>query len=264
MDENQLLSSIGTVSIIATRGGTTGDLWGYKLLRNEQGQVIIGENGLPERPTEIEYVGSAYPAWKGGIYNEFKFKNFKLSALLDGQYGGIVFSQAHHKMTEQGKLMHTLNGRLPGSEFYIAKDDPRILADPALAQKNLGGYYMVVPGVVDNGDGSYSPNEKLVTVEAYYRENWRLANVETNSFDASFLKVREVRFEYALPQRVLNKTPFEKASLAVYGRNLHMWSSFPLFDPEAAALNGGTITPGVETGQLPSTRTLGMNLSVSF
>lgn len=264
MDENQLLSSIGTVSIIATKGGTTGDLWGYKLLRNEQGQVIIGENGLPERPTEIEYVGSAYPAWKGGIYNEFKYKNFKLSALLDGQYGGIVFSQAHHKMTEQGKLMHTLNGRLPGSEFYIAKDDPRILADPALAQKNLGGYYMVVPGVVDNGDGSYSPNEKLVTVEAYYRENWRLANVETNSFDASFLKVREVRFEYALPQRVLNKTPFEKASLAVYGRNLHMWSSFPLFDPEAAALNGGTITPGVETGQLPSTRTLGMNLSVSF
>ncbi|MCA1745280.1 MAG: SusC/RagA family TonB-linked outer membrane protein, partial [Bacteroidales bacterium] len=94
MDENQLLSSIGTVSIIATKGGTTGDLWGYKLLRNEQGEVIIGENGLPERPTEIEYVGSAYPAWKGGIYNEFKYKNLKVSALLDGQYGGMVFSQA--------------------------------------------------------------------------------------------------------------------------------------------------------------------------
>jgi TonB-linked SusC/RagA family outer membrane protein len=264
MDENQLLSSIGTVSIIATKGGTTGDLWGYKLLRNSKGEVVIGENGLPARPTEIEYVGSAYPAWKGGIYNEFKYKNLKVSALLDGQYGGIVFSQAYHKMTEQGKLTHTLNGRLPGSEFYIEKDDPRILAEPALAAKNIGGYYMVVPGVVDNGDGSYSQNSKLVTVEAYYRENWRLANVETNSFDASFLKIREVRVEYGLPKTVLNKTPFERATVALYGRNLYMWTSFPLFDPEAAALNGGTITPGVETGQLPSTRTVGVNLSLSF
>ena len=264
MDENQLLSSIGTVSIIATKGGTTGDLWGYKLLRNDQGQVIIGENGLPARPTEIEYVGSAYPAWKGGIYNEFKYKNLKVSALLDGQYGGMVFSQAFHKMTEQGKLTHTLNGRNPGTEFYIEKDDPRILADPALAQKNLGGYYMVVPGVVDNGDGTFSNNEKLVTVEAYYRETWRLANVENNSFDASFLKVREVRVEYALPQQLLNRTPFERATVALYGRNLYMWTKFPLFDPEAAALNGGTITPGVETGQLPTARTMGINLSVNF
>jgi hypothetical protein len=62
----------------------------------------------------------------------------------------------------------------------------------------------------------------------------------------------------------LAKTPFEKAALAVYGRNLMMITSFPLFDPEAAALNGGTITPGVETGQLPSTRTVGLNLTLGF
>ena len=31
-------------------------------------------------------------------------------------------------MTEQGKLQHTLNGRLPGTEFYMSKDDPRIAA----------------------------------------------------------------------------------------------------------------------------------------
>ena len=63
---------------------------------------------------------------------------------------------------------------------------------------------------------------------------------------------------------MLEKTPFEKVSLAVYGRNLFMITSFPMFDPEAAALNAGSITPGVETGQLPTTRTIGVNLTLSF
>ncbi|MFA5330353.1 MAG: SusC/RagA family TonB-linked outer membrane protein [Prolixibacteraceae bacterium] len=264
MDENQLLSSIGSVSIIGHVGGSTGDLWGYKLVRNDAGEVVIGSNGLTVLSTDIDYIGSAYPAWKGGMYNEFKYKNFKLSIQFDGQYGGIVYSQAHHKMTEQGKLGFTLNGRLPGTEFYIAKDDPRILADANLAKKNIGGFYMVAPGVVDAGNGTYTANTKLITVEAYYKELYRIANVETNSFDASFLKLREVRLEYDLPKSVLSKTPFEKAALALYGRNLMMITSFPMFDPEAAALNGGTITPGVETGQLPSTRTTGINLTLSF
>jgi TonB-linked SusC/RagA family outer membrane protein len=264
MDENQLLSSIGSVSIIGSVGGTTGDLWGYKLVRNPFGEVIIASNGLPVQAPLIEYVGSAYPSWKGGMYNEFQYKNFKLSIQFDGQFGGIVYSQAHHKMTQQGKLKFTLNGRLPGTPFYIEKDDPRILAEAALSKKNLGGYYMVAPGVVDNGNGTYSPNMKLVTVEAYNNEYYRINNVETNSFDASYLKLREVRFEYSIPKALISKTPFEKASLAVYGRNLMMWTSFPMFDPEAAALNGGTITPGVETGQLPSTRTVGLNLTLGF
>jgi len=264
MDENQLLSSIGSVSIIGSVGGTTGDLWGYKLVRNPKGEVIIASNGLPAQAPVIEYVGSAYPSWKAGMSNEFQYKNFRLSIQFEGQFGGIVYSQAHHKMTQQGKLGFTLNGRLPGTEFYIEKDDPRILADAGLSKKNLGGYYMVAPGVVDAGNGTYIPNSKLVTVEAYNNEKYRINNVETNSFDASYLKLREVRFEYSLPKSLLAKTPFEKASLAVYGRNLMMVTSFPMFDPEAAALNGGTITPGVETGQLPTTRTVGLNLTLGF
>jgi len=261
-DENQLISSIGNVSIIGKVGGTSGDLWGYKLVRNENGNVVIGANGLPERSSEIEYVGCAYPGWKAGFYNEITYKGFKLSFLIDGQKGGIVYSHSHHKMTEQGKLAHTLNGRLPGTEFYIGADDPRITGNPQLTQ--LGGIYMVAPGAVKNSDGSYSPNTTLVTVEAYNKEYYRMANVETNSFDASFIKLREVRLEYNLPKKILSKSPFTNASIAFYGRNLLCLTDFPLFDPEAAALNGSSIVPGVETGSLPSPRTLGVNISLSF
>lgn len=160
------------------------------------------------------------------------------------------------------KLAYTLNGRLPGTEYYIAADDPRITGNSALNQ--LGGMYMVAPGVVQNSDGSYSPNTKLITVESYYKEYNRIANVETNSFDASYLKLREVRFDYSVPRKHLDNTPFTSVSLGVYGRNLLMITSYPLFDPETVALNGSSIVPGIETGSLPSTRNLGINLNISF
>lgn len=66
-DERQILGSYvsGNVSIIGTKGGTTGDIWGYKLKRNAKGEVIITSAGLPARPSEIEYVACALPDWEG-------------------------------------------------------------------------------------------------------------------------------------------------------------------------------------------------------
>lgn len=260
-DENQLISSIGNVSIIGRVGGTTGDLWGYKLVRDPEGNVVIGDNGLPERSSEIEYVGTIYADWKAGWYNEFSFKNFKFSFLIDGQMGGKMYSHSHHKMMEQGKLTKSLNGRLPGTEYYMAADDPRIVE---AGYTPVGGVYMIAPGVVRNEDGTYSENTKVITVESYYKEYYRMANVETNTFDTSFLKLREVRLEYQLPEDLLKKSPFTQASIAVYGRNLLCLTNYPLFDPEAAALNGSSMVSGVETGSLPTSRTFGINLNLSF
>ncbi len=260
-DENQLISSIGSVSIIGTVGGSTGDLWGYKLKRNSNGEVVIGENGLPERPEEIEFIANAYADFKGGINTDFSYKGLRLGIQLDGQLGGKIYSQSHHKMCEQGKLTKTLNGRLPGTEFYMSADDPRIAA---AGLKPLDGVYMIAPGVVANADGSYSPNTKVITVESYYKEYYRIANVETNSFDASYLKLREVRLDYTVPQSVLKKTFISSASIGIYGRNLACLTDYPLFDPELSALNGSSIVTGIETGSLPSARTFGLNINLSF
>ena len=89
--------------------------------------------------------------------------------------------------------------------------------------------------------------------------------MESNSFDASFLKLREMRLEFNLPKAMLTRTRvLQGATLALYGRDLAMLTRFPMFDPETAALNGSTILPGVEIGQLPSTRTFGMNLTLKL
>lgn len=260
-DENQLIAKVGDVQVIGTVGGTTSDLWGYKFKRDPENNIIVDANGYPELTDEIERVASAYPKWKAGLYNEFKWKDITFSFLIDGQLGGKMYSHTHHKLTKQGKLEHTLNGRLPGTPLYMAKDDPRIAGAGFSPQD---GMYTIVPGVMQNGDGSYSPNTKVITIENYYDRYYLQENIEANTFDTSFLKLREVRLEYKLPKRILKRSPFTQASVAVYGRNLFCLTDFPIFDPEAAALDSNAMVSGVETGSLPSARTYGVNLQISF
>ncbi|PTX18900.1 TonB-linked SusC/RagA family outer membrane protein [Pontibacter mucosus] len=237
--EEQVIATGGQASVIAKVGGSTGDIYGFGFVRSPDGQIVYDNAGLPAYPDETQYIGNAYADWKGGFLNEVSYKNFRFSVLVDGQYGGIIYSQTHHKMAEQGKLKSTLMGREEG--------------------------FIIGDGVVDNGDGTFSPNTKKVNPADYYTRYYRRANVESNSFDASYLKLREMRLEYNLPGSLLSRTKFlQGASVALYGRDLAMLTKFPIFDPETAALNGGTIMPGVEMGQLPSTRTYGVNVTLKL
>ena len=239
MDGKQDIGYGGNATLQARVGGTTGDIYGFGFVRSPEGKIVYTSTGLPARPADIQYIGNAYADWKGGIKNEFTYKEIKFSILLDGQLGGKIYSQTHHKMTEQGKLVHTLKGR---EENFIIGD-----------------------GVVLNAStGKYDVNTIKVLPVDYYADYYRRANVESNTFDASFLKVREMRLEKSIPQRVLGKSFIKQASFAIYGRDLLMISNFPMFDPETASLNGSTLLPGVEMGQMPSTRTIGLNLTFKF
>ena len=238
MEDKQDIGYGGNATLQARVGGTTGDIYGFGFMRTEDGQIIYNVNGLPARPQEIQYIGSAYADWKAGWRNEFSYKDFRFSFVIDGQYGGIVYSQTHHKMTEQGKLEHTLKGR----------------------EEN----FIIGEGVVMGTDGKYIPNTTKVIPADYYADYYRRANVESNSFDASFVKLREARLEYSLPKSLLAKSFFNQVTFAIYGRDLMMITDFPIFDPETAALNGSTILPGIEMGQMPTQRTFGANITVKF
>lgn len=231
----------GVLYYNAVVGGSLGDLYGFKLVRNANGDVVYdATTGLPVRPDKIEKVGNAFPKWRAGLQNDFKIKNWQISFSFDGQYGGMAYSQTHHKMSEQGKLGHTLMGR----------DNPNGT--------------IVGQGVVLNADGSYSPNTKAVGLAAYYGDYYRRANIETNTFDTSFVKLRDARIAYSFPKNVIAPLKLTELTLAVFGKNLWMWTKFPMFDPEVASLNDSTITPGAEIGQLPSARTVGFQLNLKF
>jgi hypothetical protein len=119
-------------------------------------------------------------------------------------------------------------------------------------------------GVVKQGDGSFVPNTTKAAASAYYDNYYQISNAETNIFDASFLKIREVRLEFNLPNKWLNGIGVQKTSIAFFGRELFNFTKFPGFDPEGGNLNNGTLTPGVELTQFPSARTIGANLTLKF
>jgi TonB-linked SusC/RagA family outer membrane protein len=234
----QVIGEGGTASLIGKVGGTTTAIYGYGFVRSPDGKIVYDSAGLPAYPEEIQYIGDASPDWKAGLTNVFTVGNFTASVTLDGQYGGIIYSQTHHKMMEQGKLEGSLMGREDG--------------------------FIIGDGVVQNADGSYSPNTTKVGLPDYYARYYRRANIESNSFEASYLKLREVSLMYNVPKSWLKGTGLQGVQFSVFGRDLAVISDFPIYDPETAALNGDTILPGVEMGQMPSPATYGFNLKLNL
>ncbi|MFV5691417.1 SusC/RagA family TonB-linked outer membrane protein [Flavobacterium sp. LT1R49] len=234
----QVIGEGGTASIIAKVGGSATAIYGFGFVRSPEGEIVYDAAGLPAYPTEIQYIGDASPDWKAGFVNNFTIGNFKMGVTIDGQYGGVVYSQTHHKLAEQGKITSTYMGREEG--------------------------FIIGDGVVANSDGSYSPNTVKAVTPDWYARYYRRANVESNSFDASFAKLREISLQYDFPKSWLKRTSLESVQFSVFGRDLAMISDFPIYDPEAGALNGDTILPGLEMGQMPSPASYGFNLKVNF
>lgn len=238
INNQQEIGSGGTATLLAKVGGTTTAIYGYGFVRSPDGQIVYDKRGLAAYPDEIQYIGDANPDWRAGWLNNFTIGRVGLNVVLDGQYGGIIYSQTHHKLMEQGKLKTTLMGRETG--------------------------FIIGEGVVLNNDGTYSPNTNEAIPADWYRRQYRRANIESNSFDASFIKLREVSLSYALPTTWFDNSGIGSVDLSVYGRNLATISDFPIYDPETAALNGDTILPGIEMGQMPSPATYGINLRATF
>ena len=235
---------LGGGQLVAKVGGSMGDLYGRGYVRSPDGQVVYyapGEVGVPgtaKITEEVIYIGNTIPKGKASIQNKFSYRSWRMSFLFDGQWGGVAHSHTHNKMAEQGKLKVTLPGRYNG---------------------------IIGNGVVQNADGSYRQNDVIATdIDEYYRSHFGANNAEGSTFSTDFIKFREARLEYVIPASILSRVRLGRASLAVYGRDLFIWSPWPNFDPEFGTLSGTDIVRGFEIGQFPSTRTIGASLVVGF
>jgi len=88
----QLASFQGGVTLNATVGQPFGTLRGVGFQYDQNGNKIVGENGYYATSEPNQVIGDVNPDWTGGIQNNFKYKNFGLSFLVDIRKGGSVFS----------------------------------------------------------------------------------------------------------------------------------------------------------------------------
>ncbi len=231
--------SVGGGQIVAKIGGSMGDLYGRGYERDPEGNVVYdARTGFAKITQEVLALGNTIPKGRLGVTNTFSYKGFRLNVLFDGQYGAVGHSLTHYKLAEQGKTTNTLPGRYNG---------------------------IIGNGVVLDANGKYVPNTTIATdIDEYYRSHYGIDNAEGSTFSTDFIKLREARLDYTISARLTKKLGLQKATFGVYGRDLFIWSAWPAFDPEFGTLAGTDIVRGFEVGQFPSTRTLGVNLVVSF
>ncbi|HET7899155.1 MAG TPA: TonB-dependent receptor, partial [Flavisolibacter sp.] len=230
---------VGGGQIVAKVGGSMGDLYGIGYQRAPDGQVIYDANtGFAKLTQDVIYLGNTIPKGKVGFTNTFNYKGFRLNLLFDAQYGAVAHSLMHYKMSEQGKLTKTLPGRYNG---------------------------IIGNGVVLDASGKYVPNTTIATdIDEYYRSHFGTSNAEGSTFSTDYVKFREARLDYTISPTLTKKLGLQRATIGVYGRDLFIWSPWPMFDPEFGTLAGTDIVRGFEVAQFPSTRTLGVNLVVAF
>nr|WKN35638.1 SusC/RagA family TonB-linked outer membrane protein [Tunicatimonas sp. TK19036] len=245
------------VLVKAEPGEQMGRIYG-KGYDKHNGQIIF-KDGLAQRDNDEDYLGNVFPDWRAGIINTVRYKNFHLSFQFDYQQGGRAYSITHFLMNYTGKAEKTVYGRESGAPYESGAEYD--MASGAWIQNEDGRFGVIGDGVMlDEESGEYVPNTVSAPAPYYYNAMYERDQIEGNVFETTFLKLRNLRLAYDLPAFWRLKG----AQVAVYGNELFIWTKFPAYDPEQSVVDNGTLTPGLEATGSPSTRTVGIDLKVTF
>lgn len=232
-----------TVWYQVREGDRIGDMWGTGYLKNENGDFVLSENGGFIVDNTLKKLGNYNPDFILGLFNQFQYKNWNLGFVLDWRQGGKLVSRTLALAGVAGQLIETVNRPENG---------------------------IVAEGVVNTGTEDnpvYAPNTTAIPAETYYRQYYDRNHEENNTYDASYLKLREMTLGYTFPKKALAATflrGLENLRISLVGRNLFAISDIPHFDPEQIAVQGQTIVSGVEDMSYSTTRSFGLSLNLGF
>lgn len=232
----------GDIFTVAYAGESTTGLAGIDYERNAAGDVLIDENGLPKiSPVKQTYIGNREPDCLLGLGSTFTWKDLSLSFLLDGRIGGDV-------------------ANITGRSLY--SNGQNALLVPYRNRK------VVFKGVVDNGDGTYSPNTTPVILDQTTFNNY-IYNVSSNFIeDGSYLRMSYVTLAYDftnLMKRLGSSNPIKGLKCSLTGRNLFLLTKYTGADPQVMpSASNGTGSMGIDNYSVPSLRSFNFNVNVTF
>lgn len=235
-----------TAGVLVKEGGAYGDLYADGWAQAPDGQFIMDASGKPVLTATQEFLGNFNPKFSLGLNNAFSFGKMSINVLIDARIGGVMTSGSDANLAFDGNAAYTSAYR-------------------------EGGW--VLPGVVKNGE-SYTPNTTPINAETFWTtvSNGRYSWGQLFTYNATNVRIREAAVGYDF---TVNNSFVKKAKLSIVARNLFflakgnaimdvpgvptrkMW-----FDPDVN-LGAGNYQ-GVEYGTLPSARSIGLNLNLSF
>jgi len=210
------------------------------------GKILLGTDNMPLYEANHNF-GSVLPKFTGGFQNNFRIWKFNLAAMIDFQDGGQFFSWSQMLAVKSGQAAETASQNDKG--FNVR--------DPLAS----GG------GVKITGISKATGQEVTAYVDArsYYRNVLGTQVTENWIYSASYIKLREVSLGYTFDKSILTGSLFKAAKIAFIARNPWMiWQKAPKGVDPSELSSGSNSISWIEKGELPTVRSYGLNLSLTF
>lgn len=245
-----------------------GSMYGSKWLTDRQGRKMVTTNGDPIK-VDFDYLGNFNPDYMFSVSNRFKWKSFDAYVLIDMKKGGKLYSGTMRQAMRNG----VISGNEEQKESFWKRTV--IMGESGGADDVWGGttfdnLYVYDPAQYDNVhdmnqvDPNYTPQQFTGYLWPGNVGYWADAYCSEVTYDASFIKLRELGIGYNLPKRLISKIRMSNARISLVGRNLWLiYQKTPKgIDPEAA-INAGN-GQGMESGSLPPSTTFGVDIKIAF
>lgn len=217
--------------VVAREGEPYGAFFGRGFVYDDNGNRVL--SGGFYQASSPRVLGSYTPDWTGGASTTLSYKNFSASVLVDGQKGGQIWSLSNLFGLYSGIFQETV-------------------------AQNIRQVGIVPEGVTPDGEewtGRVDPNLFFGSL---------FGNHEAHLYDGSYIKLREVTLRYTLPRRWFLGTPVQQLAVSVVGRNLATLLKYtPHFDPTAVTRSTSNLQ-GIETGQMPPSRSIGVRFNLAL
>ena len=275
----------GAASLESHVGESMGDWYTYTWKTDENGNRIVGENGLYITDTsERHKVGNAMPKVTGGFGTSLSYKNFSLDMAFDFRFGGHVYNAPWQYMMAVGNITDAIGVRdhETGGIFYYSDTekmedkgaihivDPSQITNYKRGETMINGHYvwdngLILPGVKEDG----TPNDIVVTQMEANTNHYGWGTSATKTYqDAiqknSYIKCREITLAYTLPVELTKKFACSRLMVSGFVRNpFYLYRTLKMFDAEAT---DGTnwIYQAQIGGSTASARTFGFSIRASF
>ncbi|MFC5684365.1 SusC/RagA family TonB-linked outer membrane protein [Flavobacterium sp. MAHUQ-51] len=232
LSEIEIEAAFGSIGYYAVKGQPLGSFYGTKWARDENGNKIIGSDGIPILADEIGNLGTSAPKWTAGLRNAFTYKRITLSGLLDFRYGGSVYN---------GTLARLHN-------FGVS-------AASADRERTY-----VIEGVTEDG----TTNTQEVSAKDYYRFYLGDAGGAAEQFvtKVNWVRLRDITLSYDF--NVKRFSSINSAQISFTGRNLWLNTNYKGVDPETSLTGAGSRINGLDYFNNPGSKSFIMTLKVGF
>ncbi len=224
------LSEVEGYQLIIKEGGSFGDIYVHKFLRDDQGRIRLDAKGNILKSENKEYIGNSNPNWSLGFTNKFRYRRLTFEFMVNSKFGGKVVSQTESMLDGYGVSRRS-----------------------AIARDNGG---VEINAVMPDGTAVI----KMDTQQYYTTTGERDGIKEAYTYNRSNIRLSQAMLSYGWE---FPNSTIKQIDLSLIGQNLFFIYKDAPFDPEVT-LNTTIKDLAIDDFSLPSTRTIGFNFKICF